>query len=132
MATLKQRLIQRLISPEIRILVDKLENNEIWKQAVIGHLNSNSENDYMKARKIADVYDTVVKSRVFTTVEKWYFSRAVNRAKIEATKASILRAVLDAEEQPELITKDKGKIMSSMAQSLNQAFAKEYARRSQP
>lgn len=131
MATLKQEVIKRLVSPEIRILVDKMENDESWKQAVIGGSNGSLEGDYIKARHIAGVYDAVTSTKVFNKIDKWYFNRAIKRAKVAATKAAILRAVLGADEQPEPIAKaakgtTKVQMMSSLRQSLEQEFEKEY------
>jgi len=124
MATLKQEVIKRLVSPEIRILVDKMENDEAWRQAVVGDVGD----DYTKARHIAGVYDAVTSTKVFNKIDKWYFNRAIKRAKVAATKAAILRAVLGAEEQPAEPAKGTTKVqmMSSLRQSLEQAFEKEY------
>jgi len=127
MATLKQEILKRLVSPEIRILVDKMENDEAWRQALVGDVGD----DYTKARHIAGVYDAVTSTKVFNKIDKWYFNRAIKRAKVAATKAAILRAVLGAEEQPEPIAKaargtTKVQMMSSLRQSLEQAFEKEY------
>lgn len=122
MATLKQEVIKRLVSPEIRILVDKIENDETWRQALVGDVGD----DYTKAvarRLISNVYDAVTSTKVFNKIDKWYFNRAIKRAKVAATKAAILRAVLGADEQPAAPAKPtRAQVLSSAVKSLEQAF----------
>lgn len=126
MATLKQEIINRLVSPEIRMLVDKIENDETWRQALVGDVGD----DYTKAvrqRLIANAYDIVSNTKVLNKVDKWYFNRAVKRAKAAETKAVILRAVLGAEEQPaEPAKPTRGQVMTSIVKSLEQSFGAEY------
>ena len=128
MATLKQKIINRLVSPEIRILVDKIEHDETWRQALVGDV----ENDHAKAvarRLISNTYDIVSNTEVLSKIDKWYFHRAVKRARAAATKTAILRVVLCAEEQPaEPAKPTRAQVMNSMVKSLEQSFGAEYGK----